>query len=176
MAVRAKASDPCMNLASCTLPSRPIRTCRITVPCWPFALAGYPTAGCSVSSARSAASGITTGSIEFMAASGALLPLASGVSEVICDFRLEGIPELVGIDAPAEPDTVEGTTVCAFLGGIGCCNEAGAEVTGAATVGELAAEFGVVAGVVAGEPAVPVAPVVPAPLVEVPAGAPVGAA
>jgi hypothetical protein len=111
-----------------------------------------------------------------MAASGALFPLASGVLEAICDCRLEGIPELVGIEAPAEPDTVDGTTTCAFLCGIGCCNEAGAEVTGAATtVGELAVEFGVVAGVVAGEAVVPGAAVlVPGPFVGFPAGAFVG--
>src|SRR5215472_8696254 len=40
MPVRAKAKEPCMNLASWTMPSRPIRTCRITVPCWPLAAGG----------------------------------------------------------------------------------------------------------------------------------------
>src|ERR1017187_8065883 len=40
IAARAKARDPCRNFASCTVPSRPIRTCRITVPCCPLALAG----------------------------------------------------------------------------------------------------------------------------------------
>src|SRR5262249_59254745 len=47
-------------------------------------------AGCSASSARSAASGTATGSMDCMAASGALLPLASGTIDAICDFKLDG--------------------------------------------------------------------------------------
>src|ERR1700689_268812 len=124
MATRAKASDPCKNLASCTVPSRPTRTCKVTVAGCPVELAGKSTAGWSVSSARSAASGITTGSIACMAASGALFPPASGVIDAICDFKLDG--------TLAEAEAVRG------------CGETGAEAAagGAATAG--VSECGVV--------------------------------
>jgi hypothetical protein len=39
-----------------------------------------------------------TGSIDDMAASAGLFPLASGVLEAICDFRLEGMPALVAAE------------------------------------------------------------------------------
>src|ERR1700722_13080059 len=94
MDARAKTSDPCRNLASCTTPSRPISTCKVTLPRCRDALAdaGYSGSTGWVSIPRSSDSGTLTGSIDDMAVSIGLAPLDCGVEDAIWDFRLEGMP------------------------------------------------------------------------------------
>ena len=88
--------------------------------------------GWSVSSARSAASGTWTGSIDCMAASGGLLPLASGAIEAICDFRLEGTFD--GPDGGVYGvDELFCGTACAGMDEIGVSKEDGGATAGAAT-------------------------------------------
>src|SRR5271167_3086985 len=75
-------------------------TCRTTLPRCPlaFAAAGYcGSTGCA-SRSRAADSGSFTGSIADIAASAGLFPLASGVVEAICDFRLDGMPVLLAAE------------------------------------------------------------------------------
>src|ERR1700722_8875374 len=93
MADRANTSDPCMNFASCTTPSRPISTCKTTLPRCPLALAdsGYAASiGCD-SKSHNVDSGSFTGSIDDIAAPNGLAPLPSGVIEAVCDLRLDGM-------------------------------------------------------------------------------------
>ena len=71
------------------------------------------------------ASSILTGSIEGIADSTGRFPLASGVVEAICDFRLEGTLPGVETEAPEDIGDADGNTVA---GGSECggCAAAGA--------------------------------------------------
>src|ERR1700729_1289252 len=121
MAARANTSEPCRNFASWTEPSRPINTCSTTLPRCPPALAasGYiGSVGC-ISRSQAADSGRFTGSIDDIAASTGLAPLASGVVEASCDLRLDGIATLAA--GPGTPwGGVETSTGAATGRGCGC--------------------------------------------------------
>ena len=60
-----------------------------------FGPAAHICLACRNSVTRAADSVRFTGSMADMAASAGLLPLASGVLEAICDFRLNGMPTLL---------------------------------------------------------------------------------
>src|SRR5580700_2827051 len=131
-------------------------TCRTTLPRCPaaFAAGGYcGSTGC-VSNSSAAASERCTGSIADIAASAGLFPLASGVVEAICDFRLDGIPVPLAADTacgggtlPTAEVTSCGCGVAArTTGGVaGACAAAGS-TTGFAT-GVLPGALATLAGV-----------------------------
>jgi hypothetical protein len=95
---------------------------------------------CPVSRVRSAASGTLTGSMDGRAASGLLLPPASGVVEATCVFKLEGMPEFDPVGT-----TIGGVHFAIFVGG--CDPDIGGLHFGVPkfpvlVVGEVVGEFG----------------------------------